>query len=377
MEKSLKYTLIVIILVVLLTGCKTAEEKAMEEKREFIDSQYVHAIFNDSIFNNDADDFVKTNNDNYIKWTAHVKEIESDRRIVLQEEGLPKIEARFNYDVNKNNKIEVGNIITISGNLKTYIHGLFGTTPKWIFRNCRIERTTETEQNVISVYYQKKDEEVTVKEEVTNIEEKEEAIVEEEAKVDETKVNGEIQLDEEWTKENIIKQFSISNVLDRGLQFSNKNFGSKVIPHDESSYGETNIKDAYCLELTLTLEGETIHDENLMKETVFEIGRFINDNYNKMDFNLCIVGIHFDNVENLYGAGGDNFYIGTNILTNYFSEPRSNKVGISGGTGDIIEIDFDYDSFYEWIENNFSLPEDYSVLSEDTSWTTISIKAIP
>lgn len=181
--------------------------------------------------------------------------------------------------------------------------------------------------------------------------------------------------DSKWTKDNIVNLLQKNNVLDKGMNFCDNLDGSKVYQHDDSFYGKTNIQNAYGLELTINLNEKQIQDKELLKQTAFNIAKAINDNSSKLDFNIDLVRITFGNFKNnQYGDNVNNFCIGINTIKNYFSEPRSTSVGVSGATGEVKQIDFDKETFYKWIEDNFTLPEDKSVLAENNSWTTLSSK---
>lgn len=181
--------------------------------------------------------------------------------------------------------------------------------------------------------------------------------------------------DSKWTKDNIVSLLQKNKVLDKGMSFSDKLDGSKIYQQDSSFYGKTNIQNAYCLQLTINLNEKQVLDKEVLKKTAFNIAKVINDNSTKFDFNINLVRITFGNFDkNQYGDNMNNFSIGINTIKNYFSEPRSTSVGVSGATGEVKQIDFDKESFYKWIEDNFTLPEDNSVLAENNSWTTLSSK---
>lgn len=199
------------------------------------------------------------------------------------------------------------------------------------------------------------------------------AIAESQAK---EKAELEAKVNQKWTKDNIVSLIKESNLLSSQMSFYDNEDGTKVYPHDNSSYGKTNIPNAYCLELTLDLNESQIKNKELMKETAFMVAKVIKDNSSRINFNLNLVVIHFANFkENQYGENHNNFYIGINTIKNYFSKSRSDKTSISTITGEVKKVDFDYESFYNWIEDNFTLPEDNSILTENNSWTTLSSKA--
>ena len=77
------------IIILLLTGCEDIS------KREYVDIQYLNDeqenYPNDDIGDETNNNLVETSQDKYIKWTATVTEVKSDKRLTLKEEGLPKI----------------------------------------------------------------------------------------------------------------------------------------------------------------------------------------------------------------------------------------------------------------------------------------------
>ena len=200
-------------------------------------------------------------------------------------------------------------------------------------------------------------------------------IVQNQVKKQEDKVKDIEEKNEVWIKNNIVRKLQDSNVLKDSAKFTDMGFGTKIKEHDKSDYGKTNLKNAYVLELSICkLNDSKITNTEQMKEIVFNIVKEIHTNVKDIDYNLCVIGIHFTNTDSSYGFGGTNFYLGVNTINNYFSEPRTDKVGISTVDGSITELKFDSSSFYQWIEYNFTQPEDSSVLAEDTSWTTTSSK---
>ncbi|WP_068963894.1 hypothetical protein [Desulfosporosinus sp. BG] len=181
------------------------------------------------------------------------------------------------------------------------------------------------------------------------------------------------QANEKWTKENIINKLKVDEVLEKEVDFIYTGIGSIVEPHD-TSMGKTNLKNAYTMELSVAKNGKTITNDSQRKEVAFNIAKAINDNFSKIDFNLSEVVIHFADTDNPLGFGGGNFDLGINTIKNYFSKPRSQSGYIDGSSGEVVALDFDSASFYKWIENNFTMPEDHSVLTENYSWTTMSQK---
>ncbi len=181
---------------------------------------------------------------------------------------------------------------------------------------------------------------------------------------------------EVWTKENIVENLNKLNVLNDKGKFTDYKYGSKVYEHDDATDGKTNIQNSHSLHLSIiSNEGIKITDKDICSEIVFNIVYELYKHKENMDFDISLVGIKFynsDGVSKTTGSDWDNFYLGINTINNYFSEVRIDKQGISTLNGSIVKTDFDALSFYKWIEDHFTYPEDLSILAEDTSWTTVS-----
>lgn len=142
--------LLILFTSLLLVACGNKKE------REYIDIPYLQkeAIDNldsyleDKNINNKNENIVKESKGKFIRWTASVKKINSDKKITLQEQGLPLIEVKLNDKVL--NDIKDGDIITVSGTLDKYEHGLFVITPKWKIDDGIILETSEKDtQNIL------------------------------------------------------------------------------------------------------------------------------------------------------------------------------------------------------------------------------------
>lgn len=357
MIKTKRNVLVIIMSLLFIlnfTGCKSAEEKAMAEERSCVSTSIDEVTKGDSenTYTN-LSDFAKANKGKFVQWEIEVEEFDNDYTIIdsLGDKYTTKIICKFDYKVK--DKVKKDNIIVVSGKLDDW--SFWSSEINLI--NCRIENLSEEE-----LAKRKADREAKLK-----AKEEEEATAQEEAKAKKE--------DSKWTKDNIVSLVQKNEVLDKGMSFSDKLDGSKIYQQDSSFYGKTDIQNAYCLELTINLNEKQVLDKEVLKNTTFNIAKVINDNSTKFDFNINLVRITFGNFDkNQYGDNMNNFAIGINTIKNYFSEPRSTSVGISGATGDEKQIDFDKESFYKWIEDNFTLPEDNSVLAENNSWTTLSSK---
>lgn len=186
---------------------------------------------------------------------------------------------------------------------------------------------------------------------------------------------------ENWSTENTIGKIISNLELPRGVDFTLLgHFGNHIYKAD-STDGPSNMQDPYVINLSFIKSGllsnSQLTDRELMKEVAFRVSHLIHKNEDKIDFNIASVRIIFPNPKNEQGVGGHNFAIGINTIREYFKKPRSEKAGISSATGKVVTVDFCYESFYEFIEDNFTLPENMELLLEDEAWTTISKRAIP
>ena len=142
---------------------------------------YVHDNIGDDANDNLAESLQDT--DKYIKWTATVTEVTTDKKVTLKEEELPEVQIKLSHKIDKN-EVEIGDIVTVSGKLDKYVHGLFGTIPLWKIEDGAIIKTTKKEKQKLidyqqALYYAKNPEE-KVKDEAKA---KAESIVEAESKV--------------------------------------------------------------------------------------------------------------------------------------------------------------------------------------------------
>lgn len=142
------------IIILLLTAC--SEDVT---KREHADFQYLNydgielGVYpHDGISDNTYGDAVKSLKGDFVKWTATVTDVNSDKMITLQEENLPKIKVKL--DKKTKDSVEVGDIVTVSGNLDSYVHGLFGSVPIWKMKNATILEISEQDKEAVMAYQQ-------------------------------------------------------------------------------------------------------------------------------------------------------------------------------------------------------------------------------
>lgn len=163
--KRIKLLFSIIMIAILLVGCKNQTNKVAEQTKEVseeiievLNVPYVESALGEDAEFSEIDDIIKKNKGKFVRWTAKVKEIKK-KEIVIQLEGLTRVEAMFNYNVNEDKKIKEDDIITISGNLKKYYPSVFTIPPIWVLENCRIEESTEDEKKSVADYNKKVEEE--------------------------------------------------------------------------------------------------------------------------------------------------------------------------------------------------------------------------
>ncbi|MGB2993555.1 MAG: hypothetical protein WBB47_13050 [Paenisporosarcina sp.] len=150
---SLFRNLGILLFVIFLTGCEDIS------KREYMDIQYLNYETlnelnnypNDDIGDSTNDDLVKSTEGKYIRWTATVIEVKSNEKLILKEKELPEIEVDLSNRI-EDGKIKKGDIVTVSGSLDKYVHGLFGTTPKWMVEDGAIIETADKEKKELLSY---------------------------------------------------------------------------------------------------------------------------------------------------------------------------------------------------------------------------------
>ena len=172
--KRIKFLFSIIMIAILLVGCKNQTNKVedqrkevSEDSREVINVPYVESGLGEDVKSNEVEDIIKSNKGKFVRWTANVREIKK-KEIVIQLEGLTRVEAMFNYNVNEDKQIKEGDIITISGNLKKYYPAVFIIPPIWVLENCRIEESTEDEKKIVADYNKKMEEDNKKVEEEAN-----------------------------------------------------------------------------------------------------------------------------------------------------------------------------------------------------------------
>lgn len=144
----------VLLFLLLLSAC--GEDVS---ERKHVDLQYLNfdAVTsedypNDEITDSTNGDLVHSVEGEFVKWTATIIEITSDKKIILQEKKLPEINVKLNENIDE--ALKKGDIVTVSGNLDSYVHGLFATTPKWNISNGAIIETMDLERENLTKFSQ-------------------------------------------------------------------------------------------------------------------------------------------------------------------------------------------------------------------------------
>jgi hypothetical protein len=69
----------------------------------------------------------------------------------LKEKELPEIEVELSNKLEKGS-VKKGDIVTVSGSVDKYVHGLFGTTPKWMIEDGAIIKTSDKAKKELLSY---------------------------------------------------------------------------------------------------------------------------------------------------------------------------------------------------------------------------------
>lgn len=159
--------------------------------------------------------------------------------------------------------------------------------------------------------------------------------------------------DDVWSVENYIENLRASDVLVGDAEFADKKSGNSIKPAE----GHTEMENAMLLELTVESDGL---DPEYLTELAYRISERIYRQ--KRDFALANVYISFiDRNGNQY-RDSTNFGLGINTISGFFEDEQVEKSPRS---------------FFRWIEDHFTLPEDDDFLYENESWTLLSEKSKP
>lgn len=151
-KRSILGMILSLLFILNFASCKSAEEKAIVENREFVGITYIEAgnyinLSEEDAHKDNADKLIKlTKKDKFVKWTGHITKLKDDNTIYLKDGNLAEVEAKFYYPANKENKYKEGDLITVSGHSYEYeVEGVFKSS-YWYITNCRIEETTEEDR---------------------------------------------------------------------------------------------------------------------------------------------------------------------------------------------------------------------------------------
>ena len=138
-----------------------------------------------------------------------------------------------------------------------------------------------------------------------------------------------------WTKENTIDILEKSELLPSGVSFKNENSPSLIDFHDEALYGESKIKKANYINLSINIDDKLASDKDFLKETVFKVSQTIYNNISKFDYKVNLLIIKFNNK-----TTPNSFYIGMNNVRGYFGNTDSKAQNFS--------------SFYSYLDEKFT-----------------------
>jgi hypothetical protein len=167
------------------------------------------------------------------------------------------------------------------------------------------------------------------------------------------KISASRSTDEVWSIEDYIENLRASDVLAGDARFTDKKSGNSIEPAEKF----TRMENAMLLQLTVECDGL---DPEYVTELAYRIAERIHKQ--KRDFALANVSISFiDRNGNMY-RDSTNFGLGINTISGYFENAQVEKSPRS---------------FFRWIEEHFTLPEDDDFLYENESWTLLSEKSRP
>lgn len=352
----------------IVSSCQSFE--AQNEYRDYIsDSLYQELLDDNKVITKQEDmkqfliDYSDKNKGGYVRWEIKADEISTfsdtvtynfKKDFYLDDDIFITCECAGDLD----EVIAEGEVFTVSGRIKEY-----SSDKGLILSKCKKDKEIN-----------KKELEKSKNTYLSKIKE----VRQQEAKKKQALAAA--KANEPWTQQNFFTKLKENLVLPDSVNYSiYDHIGCDLRPIEESD-GPTNVQNAYALYLSfIKTESKTkeitITDKEEMKDMAFRVANLMHDNHSKIDFNLINIVVRFPDLDKPYGAGGQNFHIGINTIENYFSKPRVNKLGI-GKNGKTTAVEHDYVSFYNWIESNFTLPENDTLL-EDDAWTTISPKSIP
>lgn len=142
-----------ILLLGLLTACGSpTKEEILAEEREILDFSYLDSNFLEvddyTAIEEGYKELLDKNKGEFVRWTGYV--IENYKHVNTIDFGLdliPSVNAKFEYDIKeevKEGKYKVGDLITITGELKDYLG--YSDPRYWVIVNSRIEETSEKDK---------------------------------------------------------------------------------------------------------------------------------------------------------------------------------------------------------------------------------------
>lgn len=151
MKKGIVFTIVIIIGCMIFSGCDLKTKNSiLTGSRSYSDFSYIDANSNFKA-DSEATSYVKSHNNQCIIWTVPIKEISGNKLLVLQASGLSQVYANFDYTIDTQG-YKNGQVITISGYLKSYTKSFLGEAPAWTLSNCRIEKTDSKAKDDLNNY---------------------------------------------------------------------------------------------------------------------------------------------------------------------------------------------------------------------------------
>lgn len=143
--------LLVLMMVILLTACGEDITERTYANFAYLNFEAIElgTYPNNELSDKTNKDKVKSLEDEFVKWTATVSKVVSDKKIYLQEENLGKVEVKLMEKPDR--EIEVGDVVTVSGKLTSYVHGIINA-PTWKVKKAVIIETSDEDKQTVTAY---------------------------------------------------------------------------------------------------------------------------------------------------------------------------------------------------------------------------------
>lgn len=151
LRKLTKMVLLSVFIMTVLAAC------GKEKEIDYADISYLDKTALDEIGSYKditSKEYKEANNDfkgEFVKWTATVSKVHSNKKFELKEEELPRIDVKLKVQPGKQ-LIEEGDLVTIEGKINKYEYGLFDTVPYWVINDAKVLEVTEEEKEAVHAF---------------------------------------------------------------------------------------------------------------------------------------------------------------------------------------------------------------------------------